>query len=134
MPNKAHRLLQSTIDSITDGLLVMDGEWRYTYFSEQVARNVDVQQQDMLGLVWDLLPHANRTRFYGVLTGYRLAGETGSQIVFSYTQAAAPLSLYCSAYGNIRLCAFPLLGDNLALWLRHNFGMLMLVINYGYSG
>jgi PAS domain S-box-containing protein len=62
---QAHRSIQTMIDSITDGLLVLDRQWRYTYFSEQAARIIGVQREEMLGkVVWDLFPRAKGTKFY----------------------------------------------------------------------
>jgi PAS domain S-box-containing protein len=62
---RAKQRLQSMIDSITDGLLVLDHEWRYTYFSEQAARIVGVRPENMVGrVVWDLFPHARGTKFH----------------------------------------------------------------------
>jgi PAS domain S-box-containing protein len=72
---QAHQRLQKTIDSITDGLLVLDREWRYTYFSEQAARIIRVRREDVIGrVVWELFPQAKGTKFYEL---YHRAVQTG---------------------------------------------------------
>ena len=53
---RSNTQLRTTIDSITDGLLIMDREWRYTFFSERAATIVGVKREDMLGRVVWLLP------------------------------------------------------------------------------
>ena len=67
--------LEAVLHSIDDGLVVMDREWRYTYFSEKAACILGVRREDMLGgLVWDLYPLAVETRFH---EEYHRAMETG---------------------------------------------------------
>ena len=62
---QARQKLETVINSITDGLLVMDGNWRTTYFSETAARILGVRRDEVLGqVVWDVFPHAKETRFY----------------------------------------------------------------------
>ena len=39
---RAQERLQATLSSITDGLVILDRDWRYTYFSETAARMVGV--------------------------------------------------------------------------------------------
>jgi PAS domain S-box-containing protein len=89
--------LRTTIDSISDGLLIMDSEWRYTFFSERAAAIVGVKREDMLGrVVWDLFPHAKGTKFY---EGYHRAVETGQPQHF-YEYYPEPLNqwLECHCY------------------------------------
>jgi PAS domain S-box-containing protein len=91
------QILQSTIDSITDGLLVMDRQWRFTYFSEQAARIIGVRKEDMLGRrVWELFPRAEGTKFYEY---YHRALETGQTQHFEEFYPE-PLNqwLECSCY------------------------------------
>jgi PAS domain S-box-containing protein len=62
---RAHQKLQKTIDSITDGLLVLDKSWRYTFVSERAAQIVDMRADELIGgCVWDLFAHAPTKRFY----------------------------------------------------------------------
>lgn len=73
--SQASRQHKATIDSITDGLLVMDRDWRYTFFSERAAQILGMKREDMLGrVVWDLFPQAKGTKFYEL---YHQAVETG---------------------------------------------------------
>ncbi len=72
--------LQSVLDSITDGLVVLDKDWRYTYSNEQGARIVGLRPEDLTGAkVWDLFPHAKGTKFYD---GCHLAVESGRPVHF----------------------------------------------------
>jgi len=94
---RSNMQLKTTIDSITDGLLIMDHEWRYTFFSERAARIVGVEREDMLGrVVWDLFPHAKGTKFY---EGYHKAVQTGeSQHFEEYYPEPLNLWLECHCY------------------------------------
>jgi PAS domain S-box-containing protein len=77
---QAHQKLQTVIDSITDGLLVLDSNWRYTYFSEQGARLIGMRPEQIIGnYVWDQFPHAKDTKFY---EGYHRAVESGQPVHF----------------------------------------------------
>ena len=62
---QAHHKLQCVLNSITDGLAVLDKNWRYTYFSEQGARIIGMRREQLLGeCVWEMFPHAQGTKFY----------------------------------------------------------------------
>jgi PAS domain S-box-containing protein len=77
---RAHRELQNVLNSINDGLLVLDRNWRYTYFSEQGARMIGMRREDLIGgCVWELFPHAKGTEFY---KGYHRAVDTGQPVTF----------------------------------------------------
>ena len=77
---ESQQRLEAVLDSISDGLLVLDREWRYVYFSEQAARIAGVRREDMLGGgVWELYPHAEGTKFYD---GYHEAVATGRAVHF----------------------------------------------------
>jgi PAS domain S-box-containing protein len=77
---KANRKLQTTIDSITDGLLIIDRDWRYTFVSETAARIIRMRSEDLLGKsVWELFPYAKGTKFFN---GYHRAVETGKPVAF----------------------------------------------------
>jgi PAS domain S-box-containing protein len=45
----ARERLQDVLDSITDGLCVLDKDWRYTYFNESGARLVGKRPADIIG-------------------------------------------------------------------------------------
>jgi PAS domain S-box-containing protein len=77
---QAHHKLQSVLNSITDGLAVLDKNWRYTYFSEQGARIIGMRREQLLGeCVWEMFPHAQGTKFY---TEYHRAVESGQSVHF----------------------------------------------------
>ncbi|MBZ5726388.1 MAG: PAS domain S-box protein [Acidobacteriia bacterium] len=77
---RAHQELQNVLGSISDGMLVLDRNWRYTYFSEQGARMIGMRREDLIGgCVWELFPHAKGTAFY---EEYHRAMETGQPATF----------------------------------------------------
>jgi PAS domain S-box-containing protein len=77
---RAHEKLQIVLSSITDGLAVLDKNWKYTYFSEQAARIIGMRPEELLGrCVWDLFPNAQDTEFY---RGYHRAVESRLSVHF----------------------------------------------------
>jgi PAS domain S-box-containing protein len=93
----AHRAMSRILDSITDGLAVMDRDWRYTYFSETGARILGVRREDMIGhRLWDLFPQADEALF-GMM--YRRAMETGEATHFEeYYPAPLDMWVECHCY------------------------------------
>ena len=72
--------LQVIMSSITDGLLMLDRNWCFTYFNEQGARMVGMRLEQLLGAcVWDLFPHARGTKFY---EGFQRAVQTQQTVLF----------------------------------------------------
>jgi PAS domain S-box-containing protein len=56
--------LKNVLESTTDGLAVLDKQWRYTYVNERGARIVSMQPEDLVGKsVWDIFPLASETKF-----------------------------------------------------------------------
>jgi PAS domain S-box-containing protein len=77
---RAHRELQNVLNSISDGLAVLDRNWRYTYFNEQGARILGLRREDLIGgCIWELFPNALGTKFH---EGYHRAVETGQPVTF----------------------------------------------------
>jgi len=71
---KTNATLEATLDTITDGVLVMDRDWRYTYVSKRAGEIVGMPPESLVGgRVWDLFPHARGTKFYD---GYHRAMAT----------------------------------------------------------
>jgi PAS domain S-box-containing protein len=71
----ANAKLTRTLDSITDGTVVLDRDWRYTLVSERAARLLSRRREDMVGArVWDVFPEATGSAFD---TAARRALETG---------------------------------------------------------
>ncbi len=65
-----------TIPDSVSGLLMLDKDWRYTFFSEAGARMVGMRREDLLGkCAWDLLPHAKGTLFYDSLHRAMASGD-----------------------------------------------------------
>ena len=94
---RSNRKLRETIDSITDGLAVLDRDWRYTLVSDRAAAIVGMRPEDMVGAyIWDLFPHAAGTRFHD---GYHEAMATGVPVHFEeYYPAPLDLWLECHCY------------------------------------
>jgi PAS domain S-box-containing protein len=77
---KTNEKLRETIDSITDGVLVMDKDWRYTFVSERAAKIIGIAPAGLVGgIVWELFPDAAGTQFY---EGYHRAVATGQPVHF----------------------------------------------------
>jgi len=77
---EANQKLQTVLDSIGDGLAVLDKNWRYIYFNEQGARIIGVRPEQVLGgCVWELFPHAKGTKFQEF---YHRAVETSQPVQF----------------------------------------------------
>lgn len=93
----AHDTLQRVLDSITDGLALLDRNWHYTYFSETGARMLGVRSEDFLGKrFWDLFPHAEDLLFG---KEYRRAMETGVSTHFEeYYPEPLNVWLECHCY------------------------------------
>ncbi|MGX4643482.1 PAS domain-containing protein [Massilia sp. SYSU DXS3249] len=94
---RSNQKLRDTIDSITDGLLVIDRDWRYTVVSDRAATILGMRQEDLVGCrVWDLFPYAPGSKFYD---GYHEAMETGQPVQFEeYYPAPLDLWLECNCY------------------------------------
>jgi PAS domain S-box-containing protein len=93
----ANARLQKTIDSITDGLLVFDSEWRYTYVSARAGEIIGLEPESLIGgCVWELFPHAIGTRFYD---DYHRAMATGEPASFEeYYPHPLNMWLECRCY------------------------------------
>jgi len=72
---RASAKLQGVLDSMTDGLTMLDKEWRYSYLSEQGARLIGLRPEDLIGrVVWEAFPEADPLGFGA---SFRKAMETG---------------------------------------------------------
>jgi PAS domain S-box-containing protein len=77
---QAHHQLQSVLNSITDGLVMLDKNWRCTYFSEHGAQIIGMRPEQLLGgNIWEMFPRAKGTKFY---EGYHRAVENGRPVHF----------------------------------------------------
>jgi PAS domain S-box-containing protein len=89
--------LRETLDSITDGVLAMDHDWRYTLVSARAAAIIGIPAEKLVGgIVWDLFPSAAGTQFH---TGYHEAVATGVPVHFE-EHYPAPLDMWleCHCY------------------------------------
>jgi PAS domain S-box-containing protein len=89
--------LRDTLDSITDGVLVMDHDWRYTFVSARAAAIVGIPAETLVGgVVWDLFPAAAASRFFD---GYHQAVNSGMPVHFE-EHYPAPLNMWleCHCY------------------------------------
>ena len=94
---RANARLQKTIDSITDGLLVLDKAWRYTYVSERAGKIIGMAPEDLVGgCAWELFPLAVGTRFYD---DYHQAMASGEPVHFEeYYPRPLDMWLQCHCY------------------------------------
>jgi PAS domain S-box-containing protein len=94
---EAHDSLQRVFNSISDGLAILDRQWRYTYFSETGANMLGVKREDMLGkCLWDLYPHAENSLFG---REYRHAMDAGVATHFEeYYPAPLDMWVECHCY------------------------------------
>jgi PAS domain S-box-containing protein len=61
----AHDRLYSTLESITDGFILLDRDWRVSYVNETGARMTLQKKEEMLNRVlWELFPEGTKYRFY----------------------------------------------------------------------
>jgi PAS domain S-box-containing protein len=102
----AHHRLQTTIDSITDGLLVLDREWRVTYFSRTGARMIGVRAEDLVGRqTAELFPGAGGK----FVESFHRAMASGEPVHFEEHYAPLNLWLECHYYPS---------GDGLSVYFR----------------
>ncbi|MDQ2820328.1 MAG: PAS domain-containing protein [Pseudomonadota bacterium] len=89
--------LRDTLDSITDGVLMMDHDWRYTFVSARAAAIVGIPADKLVGgIVWELFPAAPGSQFYD---GYHQAAATGLPVHFEeYFPAPLNMWLECHCY------------------------------------
>jgi PAS domain S-box-containing protein len=74
----ARERLQDVLDSITDGLAVLDRDWRYTYFNESGARMVGLRPEDIVGTRLGEIFGEIHSNAFG--RAYLRAAETGESV------------------------------------------------------
>jgi len=74
----ARERLQDVLDSITDGLCVIDRDWRYTYFNESGARLVGLRSDDIVGKRLGDIFIENKSNAFG--RAYLRASQTGEAL------------------------------------------------------
>jgi two-component system, sensor histidine kinase len=74
----ADKRLVTVLRSITDGIVVLDKDWRYIYCNEQGARMLGMRPEKLLGAcVWDLFPDSRSTQYYEC---FHRAVDTGQAV------------------------------------------------------
>ena len=72
--------LNTTLESITDGFLTLDQDWRFTYLNSQAERIIGISRDQVLGKrIFDVLPEAVGTVFE---ERYREAIRTQQAVTF----------------------------------------------------
>jgi PAS domain S-box-containing protein len=89
--------LQNVLDGITDGLAILDRDWRYTYFNQQGAAMLGLRSEDLVGRrLGDVVPQVSGSVFE---QQYRRAVETGVPVHFEdYFPAPLNLWIECHCY------------------------------------
>ncbi len=94
---KAYKKLNAVFESITDGFLAVDREWRVTYLNKSGAELLGIKREDLVGgVLWDLFPDAVNLEFY---SRYHYAAESNSAVHFE-EYYPSPLNKWweCHAY------------------------------------
>ncbi len=74
---QANLKLQGVLSSITDGLVVMDKDWCYTYAHEQIVTMVGKRPEELVGnCIWDLFPHMQDSKFQELFRRAVASGQT----------------------------------------------------------
>jgi PAS domain S-box-containing protein len=103
--------LTATLESITDGFLMLDQEWRVTYLNSEAERLLHRTREDLLGrIIWDSFPEAVGGRFQ---QEYQRAVNERCTVIFE--EFFPPLD----AWFEVR--AFPAT-DGLAIYFRDMTG------------
>jgi PAS domain S-box-containing protein len=92
---RAHEQLQNVLDSIRDGLCVLDRDLRYVYFNENGARMCGVRAEEIVGQRLGVLFPEMRTNVVG--RAYRRAMETGEPEHFEAFHGA-PLNKWIESH------------------------------------
>lgn len=83
LEEEARRLaerLRSTLESITDGFLVIDADWRFSFLNTQAERLLGRSREELLGkVVWDAFPEAAGSTFQAQ---YQRAVEENAAVHF----------------------------------------------------
>jgi PAS domain S-box-containing protein len=94
---EAYKKLNAVFESITDGFLAVDREWRVTYLNKAGAELFGMEREDVVGgVLWELFPDAASLEFY---SRYHYAAESNSAVHFE-EYYPSPLNKWwqCHAY------------------------------------
>jgi PAS domain S-box-containing protein len=89
--------LQTVLSSITEGLLILDKEWKFTFLNKQGAVIFGSNAEDLIGRrVWDIFPQSQNANIY---EAYRRAMQDGQPVEFEeYYPEPANKWLECHCY------------------------------------
>jgi diguanylate cyclase (GGDEF)-like protein/PAS domain S-box-containing protein len=82
--------LTTTLESITDAVLMLDREWRFTFINGPAERVLQCRREDVLGVsIWERFPEAVGSAYY---TQYHRA--VAENCAVSFVEHYAPLNLW----------------------------------------
>lgn len=86
------------LDSITDGFVTVDKQWRITYANKIFQEITQREKDDLIGsIIWEIYPKLLETNFYTMLTKAALDNESVS---FESQYPGAKNWYLCTAYPN----------------------------------
>jgi PAS domain S-box-containing protein len=90
----ARNRITNIFESITDGFLALDGEWRFTYINKQAELFLQRKREELLGKnVWEEFPEAVVSKFY---REYHKA--VSEQISVEFEEFYPPLNAWFEAH------------------------------------
>jgi PAS domain S-box-containing protein len=90
---------RNLVESISDGFVALDREWRYTYVNAEAARQARMSREDMIGhCLWDLFPRTVGTELYRELHR-SVAEQTPVTCEAGYPPQTLRIRAYPSAEG-----------------------------------
>lgn len=104
---KSHQSLTATLESITDAILTLDAEWRFTYVNHQATLLLQRERNELIGkCIWDEFPEAVNSVFYQQYHRAILG-----QVPVKFTEMYSPLN------GWYEVRAYPT-GDGLTVYFQ----------------
>ena len=93
--------LQTVLGSITEGLLILDKDWKFTFLNKQGAVIFGSNAEDLIGQrMWDVFPLAHNANSY---EAFRRTIEEGQPVEFEeYFPEPANKWLECHCYPSSR--------------------------------
>ncbi|MET0295627.1 MAG: PAS domain-containing protein, partial [Phenylobacterium sp.] len=92
--------LRMVLESVTDGFLALDRDWRFTVFNAACERFFDRPRHDVLGqVIWDLFPSAGGGELEARLRGVAATGEPANFEYASRIRPGALMELRAAAMG-----------------------------------
>lgn len=86
------------LDSITDGFVTVDKQWRITYANKIFQEITQLKKDDLIGrIIWEIYPKLLETNFYTMLTK---AAHDNESVSFESQYPGAKNWYLCTAYPN----------------------------------